>query len=192
MHRVSWVSIALVVLLAACGSVKTVSPSKLPKLVLQPADLPGPYTAFDVGHQTQLDRVPGPRSAPARFGRQGGWKARYNRPGSTATRGPLVVESRADVFKDATGAAKDLAAYRAQFARQPGGRPFAVRLGTAAAGVMQQRPGQPAVRLVSVAWQDGNVTASVTLNGFASGLRAADAVALARAQQRRIAGALGS
>jgi hypothetical protein len=192
MHRVVSVSIALVVLLAACGAAKTVPPSKLPKLVLQPADLPGPYTAFDVGRQTQLDRVPGPRSDPARFGRQGGWKARYNRPGSTATRGPLVVESRADVFQDATGAAKDLAAYRTQFARQSGGRPFRVRLGTAAAGVMQQRPGRPAVRFISVAWQDGNVTASVVVNGFASGLGAADAVALARAQERRIAGASGA
>jgi hypothetical protein len=56
---------------------------------------------------------------------------------------------------------------------------------------MQQRPGRPAARFVSVAWRDGNVTASVTVNGFAPGLRPADAVALARAQERRIARALG-
>jgi hypothetical protein len=183
-----------VALLAACGgsATPTVPPSKLPKLVLQPQDLHGPFTAFDVGRQTRLDRVAGPRSDPERFGRQGGWKARYNRPGSATTRGPLVVESRADVFKDAAGATRDLAAYRAQFARQPGARPFRVaRLGAAATAVAQQRPGRPAARFVSVAWRDGNVTASVVVNGFAQGLRTADAVALARAQERRIAAASG-
>src|SRR3954464_2516488 len=125
MRRISRVPLVTVALLAGCGGgTKTVPSSKLPKLVLQQADLRGPYTAFDVGRQTQLDWVPGPRSNPARFGRKDGWKARYNRPGSATTRGPLVVESRADVFKDAAGATKDLAAYRAQFARAPGGRAF--------------------------------------------------------------------
>jgi hypothetical protein len=189
--RRAW--LVTVVLLAACGGgAKTVPASQLPQLVLHESDLHGPFMAFDVGRQTQLDRVPGPRSAPARFGREGGWKARYNRPGSARTRGPLVVESRADVFKDAAGAAKDLAAYRAQFARQAGGRALRVgRVGAEAAAAMQQRPGRPAARFVSVAWRDGNVTASVTVNGFAPGLRPADAVALARAQERRIARALG-
>src|SRR5689334_17400820 len=90
-----------VLALAACGggADKPVKPSQLPKLVLQPHDLSGPFTAFDVGRQVRLDQVPGPRGNPARFGREGGWKARYNRPGSPTTRGPLVVESRADVFK---------------------------------------------------------------------------------------------
>src|SRR4051794_39242643 len=99
-----------VVLLAACGGGgdDVVTPKQLPKLVLQPPDLPGAFTAFDVGRQVRLDQVAGPRADPSRFGREGGWKARYNRPGSPTTRGPLVVESRADVFKDAAGAAKDL------------------------------------------------------------------------------------
>jgi hypothetical protein len=188
--RVWWVAAGV---LAACGggSPPTVPASKLPRLVLQERDLPGPFTAFDVGRQTQLD-LAGPRSDPARFGREGGWKARYNRAGSATTRGPLVVESRADVFEDATGATRDLDAYRAQFADQPGARPLRVeRLGAAATAVTQQRPGKPAALFVSVAWRDGNVSASVVVNGFAPGLRAADAVALARAQERRIAGALG-
>jgi hypothetical protein len=190
MRRACRVWVLMVALLVGCGSgERRVPPSQLPKLVLQPGDLHGPYAAFDVGRQTQLDGVPGPRSNPARFGRQGGWKARYNRPGSVATRGPLVVESRADVFEDAAGATKDLAAYREQFARQPGGRPLGVRLGEAATAMVQMRPGRPAVEFVTVAWRDGNVTASVTVNGFAPGMRPADAVALARAQERRIAGA---
>jgi hypothetical protein len=182
-------AVVALALLAGCGGgEKTVPPSQLSKLVLQAADLHGPYTAFDVGRQTQLDLVPGPRSDPQRFGREGGWKARYHRPGSATTRGPLVVESRADVFKDAAGATKDLAAYRAQFARQPAARRLKVApVGAETAAVLQQGAG---TRFISVAWRDGNVTASVTVNGFAAGLRQADAVALARAQERRIAAAL--
>jgi hypothetical protein len=181
------------VALAACGGGgdKTVKPSQLPKLVLQRGDLSGPFTAFDVGRQVRIDQVAGPRGNPARFGREGGWKARYNRPGSPSTRGPLVVESRADVFNDAAGATKDLAAYRRQFAAQPGGpKPLRVtRLGQAATATVLDRSGRPAARFVSIAWRDGNVTASVTANGFAPGLRTSDVVALARAQQRRIAAA---
>jgi hypothetical protein len=187
------VSLVTVVALAACGGSadKTVKPAQLPKLVLQPRDLSGAFTAFDVGRQVRVDQVRGPRGDPSRFGREGGWKARYNRPGSATTRGPLVVESRADVFKDAAGATKDLAAYRAQFAAQPGGpKPFRVtRLGQGATATLLDRPGRPAARFVSVAWRDGNVTASVTANGFARGLRTGDVVALARAQERHIAAA---
>jgi hypothetical protein len=182
-----------VVLLAACGGGgdDVVTAKQLPKLVLQPHDLRGPFTAFDVGRQVRLDQVAGPRADPSRFGREGGWKARYNRPGSAATRGPLVVESRADVFEDAAGAAKDLAAYRAQFRAQAGGAgPLRVtRLGQAATAAVQDRAGRPAARFVSVAWRDGNVTASVVANGFAPGLRMSDVVALARAQERHIAAA---
>jgi hypothetical protein len=187
------VPLVTVVALAACGGSagRTVKPSQLPKLVLQPRDLSGPFTAFDVGRQVRIDQVAGPRGNPSRFGREGGWKARYNRPGSPTTRGPLVVESRADVFKDAAGATKDLAAYREQFAAQPGGaKPLRVtRLGQAATATVLDRSGRPAARFVSIAWRDGNVTASVVANGFAPGLRTSDVVALARAQERRIAAA---
>jgi hypothetical protein len=56
--------------------------------------------------------------------------------------------------------------------------------------VVQDRSGEPAARFITVAWRDATVTAAVTVNGFAKGLRLADAVALARAQQRHIAAAL--
>jgi|1185.fasta_scaffold119555_1 hypothetical protein len=188
------VLVLLCALLAAgCGGPKLVKDDQLPRLVLQPADLPRAFTRFDEGRQVRLDRVPGPRADPARFGREDGWKARFNRAGTAATRGPLVVESRVDLFGDAGGAKQDLAAYAGQFRRTASGaRPVAVRgLGSEATALVQQRPGPPAARFVTVAWRDGNVTASVTANGFAAGLELADAVALARAQQRRIAAALG-
>jgi hypothetical protein len=186
--------LASVVLLAACGGGSPkIADAQLPKLVLQPADLPRVFSQFDVGRQVRLDRVPGPRFDTTRFGREDGWKARYNRPGSRSTRGPLVVESRVDLFRDAAGATNDLAAYREQFRREPDvgiGEDFS-GLGDDAVTWTRVQPGPPAVRYVSVAWSDANVTASVSVNGFATKLKPADALALARAQERHIAAALG-
>ena len=89
----------VVVVAAGCGSsAARITAKQLPPLGLQPRDLPSAFERFDEGAQVSLDRVPGPRYDTARFGRQGGWKARYRRAGTTATPGPLVVESRADVF----------------------------------------------------------------------------------------------
>ena len=45
------------------------------------------------------------------------------------------------------------------------------------------------VRFYTVAWRDRNATASVSINGFAPGVTLADAVALARAQERRVGAA---
>jgi hypothetical protein len=191
MHVPAWAAVLVVgLLVTGCGGARIVDESKLSTLVLQPGDLPAAFARFDAGRQVQLDRVAGPRFDRSRFGRKDGWKARYNRAGTAATRGPLVVESRSDLFGDAAGATKDLAAYRAQFRRTPGPATRVARLGEDAVAVVQDRSGEPAARFITVAWRDANVTASVTVNGFAKGLRLADAVALARAQQRHIAAAL--
>src|SRR4051812_43784178 len=152
------VLVLLCALLAAgCGGPKLVKDDQLPRLVLQPADLPRAFTRFDEGRQVRLDRVPGPRADPARFGREDGWKARFNRAGTAATRGPLVVESRVDLFGDAGGAKQDLAAYAGQFRRTASGaRPVAVRgLGSEATALVQQPPGPPPagrVRWGSAGW----------------------------------------
>ena len=50
------------------------------------------------------------------FGRIEGWKARYRRPGSQTTRRPLVIESRADLFESADGAAEELEVRAERFA----------------------------------------------------------------------------
>ena len=90
-----------------------VSASALPKLVLQPADLPRGFFQFDSGKQTSGDAPPGERASPSRFGRQGGWKARYRRAQPSAS-GPFIVESRADLFESTDGAEEDLSALRKQ------------------------------------------------------------------------------
>jgi hypothetical protein len=176
---------SLVLMLAACGSsASTLDKAQLPKLVLQPSDLPGAFSRFDEGAQVQADAVTGPRHDPVRFGREGGWKARYHRAGTGATRGALVVESRADVFGDAGGAGKDLDAYRAQLAQLRGRRLAAPKLGEAAVASTQLQAG--GIRFYTIAWRDRNTTASVTVDGFDGKVTLDDALALARLQERRL------
>jgi hypothetical protein len=179
----------VVVVAAGCGSsAARITAKQLPTLVLQPHDLPSAFERFDEGAQVNLDRVPGPRYDTARFGRQGGWKARYRRAGTTATRGPLVVESRADVFGSSSDARDDLAAYRDQFAHAVAAHLLrAPQLGDDAVAMTQLQPGTPGVRSYSIAWRDANATGSVTANGFDGRLTFAQALALARAAERHLA-----
>ncbi|HXH33039.1 MAG TPA: hypothetical protein VNJ54_01355 [Plantibacter sp.] len=162
----------------------------LSRIVLQEADLPQAFIRFDEGRQARADSPTGERADASRFGRQGGWKARYSRAGSPATRGPLVVESLADVFESSEGAEQELRAHREQLSA--GGKLLdAPGLGDGAvAGVMEQGGGPAAVRFYTVVWRRGNVTASVVANGFAARFSLADVLSLARAQDRRITRAL--
>jgi hypothetical protein len=163
--------------------------AELEKLVLQPDDLPGSFMRFDEGRQIAADLPPGPRADPARFGRQEGWKARYRRARTVEITGPLVIESKADLFDSSDGAEDDFEAARAETDEtepewQPIGEPglgdesFAATLleGTETSGV----------RFYQVVWRDDNVTASLNANGFARGLALEDVLELARAQERRI------
>jgi hypothetical protein len=180
-------------LVAGCGGGgPAIGVAQLSKLVLQPGDLPPAFAQFDAGRQVQVDRVQGPRFDNSRYGREDGWKARYNRAGSPATAGPLVVESRADLFKAKSGATTDLLAYREQFKATPNAHLIGVpRIGDESVAMTQLRPGAPAVRFYTVAWRDANVTGSVAVNGFAGKLTLGQALALARAQERHIAAARG-
>jgi len=183
----------VLVVVTGCGSsAARVAVKQLPTLVLQPGDLPPAFARFDEGEQVSLDRVPGPRYDPARFGRESGWKARYRRPGTATTPGPLVVESRADVFANSSGASDDLSAYRDQFVHAVAAHLIqAPRIGDGAIAMTQLQPGTPGVRFYSIAWRDANVTGSVTANGFQGRLTLAQTLALAQAQERHIAAAAG-
>ena len=91
-------------LLAACaggdgGEREAVERKELEHVVLQPADVPPVFERFDAGRLLRTDQpAAGERADPARFGREEGWKARYKRSGTQETRGPLVIESRVDLF----------------------------------------------------------------------------------------------
>jgi hypothetical protein len=164
--------------------------AELQKLVLQPDDLPRSFERFDEGRQIAADLPVGARADPARFGRQDGWKARYRRAGTLQTTGPLVIESKADLFDSSNGAKDDFDAARADADEsepewQPIGEPglgdesFAATLleGTQTSGV----------RFYQVVWREDNATSSLNVNGFARGLTLEDVLELARAQERRIA-----
>jgi hypothetical protein len=188
-------ALLLVLLLAGCslsGDESTIAVSDLPRIVLQPADLSPAFLRFDEGRQIFVDSPGGRRKDPARFGRQEGWKARYRRSGSQRTDGPIVVESRADAFKSSDGAKDDLDAARADLEDseldwQPIDEPG---LGDESFAATHVEPGLgKGVRYYQVYWRDSNVTASLALNGFEGRFPLADALALARKQEKRIADA---
>jgi hypothetical protein len=183
----------VLIALAGCsvgGDDRTIAVRALPKLVLQPADLPRAFLRFDQGRQILVDSPGGRRKDPARFGRQDGWKARYRRAASQQTAGPVVIESRADVFESSDGAKEDLDAARADLddseldwrpIDEPG-------LGDESFAATHVEAGLgKGVRYYQVYWRDANVTASLSLNGFEGRFPLSDALALARKQEKRIA-----
>jgi hypothetical protein len=168
---------------------------ELPRLVLQPADLPEALERFDEGRQVLADSPGGSRADPERFGRRDGWKARYHRPGTSRTPGPIVVESRVDLFDSSGGAEDDLEAARRDLQEgelewrpidEPG-------LGdeSFAATVVEGGVGS-GVRYYQVYWREANVTAFLNVNGFEERLALGEVLELARKQERRISRATGA
>jgi hypothetical protein len=176
--------------LAGCGSSggkATVSRSELPATVLQKADVPSLWTQFADQQQARIDMHPGPRQSPTRFGRENGWISRYR---GTEHGSAVVVESRADVFDSVGGGKKDIDAYRNEIKAGVPGSGVTTKLLTAptlgdgsVAGELRQGPSV----FIVVAWRRANETASVTLEGRAAKTTLADAVELARRQDKRLA-----
>jgi len=165
----------------------SVSPSKGESLVLSQDDVGSEFTQFDQGAQRFADYSP-PRDDPGRFGRKGGWKARFSRQGSPKTDGPLVISSLADLFGSEKGARDDFELYEESLAEftATGGREVSVSgLGDEAQAVTFRQGLAPnVVRHYVIAWRDGSVTASLTMNGYK--LTWPQALALARKQESRI------
>ena len=196
------VLIVAALLLAGCsgddggGGGSTVSASQGEDLVLSDSDVGRPFTQFDQGEQRRTDMAP-PRDDPSRFHRQGGWKARFQRGGTVKTKGPLVIESRADLFESADDAGKDFDLYKEaldELAFGAAGQTVepAPKLGEEAHAVTFRQGVPPtAIRHYAVAWRQGSVTGYVIVNGFDGRLTLADAVELARKQEKRIERATG-
>jgi hypothetical protein len=175
---------------------KQIDRRALSTLVLTPADLPDVWVPFNSGRQVRADAPAGTRSDPQRFGRLDGWISRYRRPGSQKTSGPLVVESRADLFESADGARDELSTARGELGTAIGARSAAKPLADPAIGdeafaatILQKSGGGGIadVRFYLISWRHDNVVASIFVNGFERKLTLAQALALARAQERRIA-----
>jgi hypothetical protein len=191
--------LVLVLGLAGCafdgGGGVTIDLEELPSTVLQPADLSVVFQRFDEGRQVLADNPGGSRSDRDRFGRRDGWKARYHRPGGQQTGGPLVVESRVDLFESSSGAVDDLEAAREDLTDdelewQPIDEPG---LGDESFAATVVEPGLgEGVRHYRVYWRDDNVTAFVNVNGFEGRLTLEEVLELARKQQERISKAAES
>jgi hypothetical protein len=104
---------------------KQIDRAAVSKLVLAQADLSDAWVPFNSGRQVRADAPAGTRSNPQRFGRLDGWIARFRRPGSQQTSGPLVIESRADLFDSTDGARDELSTARSEVGTRIGARPVA-------------------------------------------------------------------
>jgi len=198
-RRLLWLALPLLAAGCALGGddgASTIDPSELKNFVLQQKDLPRVFLRFDEGRQIGADLPSGTRSDPRRFGRVEGWKARYRRAGSPQTRGPLVIESRVDLFKPKGGAEDELDEARKEYEdgevgwKAVGGGP---ELGdeSLVLTLLQGNPGA-GVRYYLILWRDGSLTASLLTNGFAGKLTLEQSAELARKQARRISTAAAS
>jgi hypothetical protein len=179
--------LAILLVLAGCSlggddDDASIEQSQLRTLVLQPEDVGRGFFRFDEGAQGSADTPGGNRSDRARFGRVQGWKARYRRPGSPQTKGPLVIESRADLFESADGAAEELEAIEEN--------DFAAlddpELGDdARAFQSRQSATGEGVRNYLIAWREDNVTSLLLVSGFEGKITFENALELARKQARR-------
>ena len=171
----------------------------LSRLVLQQEDVGDGYIAFDVGPIALGDVEGGPRADLQRFDRAGGHKARYRLLPDAETGGPLVVVSMVDLFETRGGAQQDLQAYGQQAAdAAPSPEDASARGGASAPGTvlgigeasmtttLLQEGGEFDVRYYTIAWQFGNATASVSVQGFEGEVSLDDALELARKQQARL------
>jgi hypothetical protein len=193
LRQMRW-ALALLVVLVTTGcmsdSSSGTSRDELATLVLQQSDLTPVFALFDEGRQVRADLPTGARADPTRFGRVEGWKARYRRSGTPQTSGPLVVESRVDLFDSSGGAADELDAFKLEQEAAEGTRLLeAPALGDEVFVATLTQPGASSrVRFYLVAWREGDVAASLSVNGFDGKLTLEQALELARKQQRRIQG----
>jgi hypothetical protein len=193
MRRIAVLSLGALVL-AACsggGGGHAIGSRDLPKLLLQREDVSSIFKRLEAGPETIAD-LGGNEANGTRFGREGGWKARYRRVRDVSAPGAYILDSRAEVFKGSDGASKSFDSVRSAIEKSPLLVPrhveiFTPNVGAEAFGAtVVQRPGRRAVRLVTIIWRNGNVKASLSANGFADQLSVDDVVALARAQDRHI------
>jgi hypothetical protein len=171
--------------------------ARLASLVVLPEDLaaigdPSAFERFDEGRVLLADQPGGARSDPLRFGRLGGWKARYRRTDSADRSGILVVDSRVDLFADASGAARELDAMVAD-APRTGARAVAPpqSFGDSTVALVIEQPAAESVGYTIVAWRRGPFVGWVQVSGFRGRVSLEDAMALVQGVDARLSAAGG-
>jgi hypothetical protein len=174
------------ILLVGCmtdrESETVVDSGRLEATVLQPGDLPEPFVSFDEG---PLQSADGPRG-------ERGWKARYRRPGSPRTSGPLVVESRVDSLDNEDAAARALGELAEELEERGAAKVDPPSVGDDTVAFREREDAVNPVIFFRIVWRHANVLASLTISGFAGRVRLGEAAALARKQQARLVGASDS
>jgi hypothetical protein len=168
---------------------------RLETIALQVGDLSGigeTFVEFDFGPTQLVDALPAPQGPTDRFGRLGGWKARY-RQSPEVTTGVLVVDSRVDVFPDAEAAVADLDAYSERYSDQagePGAAMSHPAVGDAATMLAIVPADETHVRSAMLAWRSGPFTGQVVTSGLGDVDVSAAAVTLATAVAQRMSSAV--
>ena len=173
--------------LIACDRAhEPVQPNELPSLVLHLQDLGAGWVDFGSGPPDgRADEFPGIGTDPRPTNHRGAWVARYRWVGGGRRPPILIVESRVDLFEDAADAERRLqAAERELRATDVAAIPNVGEETTMGSVTQQSLSGL--IRFYTLIWRQGNLTASVVVQGFDRTLRLADAVNLARKQERRI------
>lgn len=181
-------ALLLVAFLAGCSVGEedaTIVRGELDDLVLQPGDLPRMFVRFDAGRQISADAPGGSRADPSRFDRVDGWKARYHRTGNAQRSGPVVIDSRADVFESRDGAEDELEAALADLTDSESRWSPIAEPGIGDESFAATSVGD-GVRYYLVFWREDNATATLNVNGFDRRLALAEVLELARKQERRL------
>jgi hypothetical protein len=165
--------------------------SDLSHLTLKAKDVPPPLQQVDSRKQLPSEL----RGSAGRHGRSGGWIARFKRYGGPTTTGPLVIESRADTFRDDAGAAADFEDQSRGLRKSAGNAGHTLgppRVGERASALTVLEPGVRPVRFYSIVWRQDNAVAAITVEGWDGKISKRTAWTLARRQASRIAAAASS
>jgi hypothetical protein len=179
--RLALLAVLLVVsVVSAAAAAGAVNPRAL---VLSAGDIPSgfrrdsPNTGVETNAQIARNE-PSARTKLAVWRRVTGYKIEFDRDGTT-------IASRADVFRSSSGA-QQMLEYFVDEARKGGIKGLAANRVTLGAGGWLFGGKDPGRGLFFLGWRDGRVFAAVGVLG----LTRQQALALAQAQQRRIAAAL--
>lgn len=191
--RIGGLVLALAVLLPAGLTAAAPGAPDPKRMVLQPADLPADFKRTEVRYVSNAQAVKeaAVKKNVTRLGRLQGYEARYEKQ---ATRGILVVISRASSYKTAAGARESLALDVKGAARNRSLRFRRVPLGgggkigdEAHAFRATVKQNKITVDVYTVAWRSGRIYGAVIGTGLAGTGKPFFVVKLARRQQARLA-----